>query len=414
MMNLKRLLLFAVMPMACLAGNAQQSCPQKKFDFTPKKNDFTVALTVGYNSYANVKTLPTYSTTYEGEALSTDWSKKMLMVGIEGGWFFNDLWKLNLGGGLNFTNNPGYAAVPGTIDENTEPGDGSIPNYRAVADQYSFGYNVFTGVDRYFPIARVPNLMWYTGARVGFIYALNEAKYDEPEAMGKSTAEAFNVRGSIAVGIDYYVLPALYIGAQVEPFAYTYNVTKYRPQEGLSLLDANSHNFSVLAAPTLKIGFKFGKSNKGCQVYGNSSNEECLQKINELRELLEKPRVEYRTDTVVVEKPAISKPGLKSFVTFTIGRSEVAAKQEMNIQAAADYLKQYPEAKVKVVGYADTATGNEQINSRLSKARAEAVAQLLTGKYGVDKSRVDVSSMVDGEQPFQTIDWNRVAILLAE
>ncbi|KXU40962.1 hypothetical protein HMPREF2533_01392, partial [Bacteroides fragilis] len=53
------------------------------------------------------------------------------------------------------------------------------------------------------------------------------------------------------------VLPALYIGAQIDPFAYTYNKTTYNPQAGLGDLSADSHNYSVLAAPTFKIGFKF-------------------------------------------------------------------------------------------------------------------------------------------------------------
>ncbi|MCE8577492.1 hypothetical protein K0E76_22615, partial [Bacteroides fragilis] len=114
----------------------------------------------------------------------------------EGGWFFKDQWKLNLGGGVSFTNNPGYPAVPGTIDENTEIGDGSIPNYRAVADAQSFAYNVSAGVDRYFNIKRVPNLMWYTGVRVGFAYGENEMKYDEETSMGKSVAESWNLRGA--------------------------------------------------------------------------------------------------------------------------------------------------------------------------------------------------------------------------
>ena len=182
------------------------------------------------------------------------------MVGFEGGWFFKDLWKLNLGGGLNFTNNPGYSAVPGTIDDNAgsaEDNMGEIPNYRAVAGAQSFSYNVFAGVDRYLKIKKVPNLMPYLGVRVGFAYGLNEMKYDEYETMGKSTAETYNLRGAITFGVDYFVLPAMYVGVQVDPFAYTYNMTTYKPQEGLGNLSADSHNFSVLAAPTIKIGFKF-------------------------------------------------------------------------------------------------------------------------------------------------------------
>lgn len=254
-MKISRVLLLAVMPMMCLAANAQDS----KEDNTPKKGDFTIAATVGYNSYASVSALPGTLANYEASAISTNWSDKKLMVGFEAGWFFKDLWKLSLGGGLNFTNNPGYSAVPGTMDENASAEDnmGEIPGYRAVADAQSFTYNVFAGVDRYFKIKNVPNLMYYAGVRVGMAYAQNQMKYDEYESMGKSVGESWNLRGSVTMGVDYFVLPAMYIGAQIDPFSYTYNMTSYKPQEGLSNLDADSHNFSLLAAPTIKIGFKF-------------------------------------------------------------------------------------------------------------------------------------------------------------
>lgn len=410
------------MPMACLTVTAQQKCEGVKPDFTPKKNDFTLALTVGYNSYASVQALP-ISQNYEGAALSTDWSQKQLMVGFEAGWFFNDLWKLNLGGGLNFTNNPGYSAVPGTVDEDSELGDGSIPNYRAVADAYTFGYNVVAGVDRYFKVPRVANLMWYGGARIGAAYALNEQKFDEPEAMGKSTAQSWNLRGSLTVGVDYYILPAFYVGAQIDPLAYTYNKTSYKPEEGLSALDANSHNLGFLAAPTVKVGFKFGKSNKVCAARAQQScatQDECLKQINELRELIRKQsdRVIYKTDTVYVNTPAqvaaASRPAMKSFVAFGNGQTSVSGTQQMGILAAADYMKLYPETKILVIGYASLNTGSRDLNMRLAKKRAEAVAAILTDKYGIDRSRLEVRAMNDNEQPFQTSDWNRVAILTAQ
>lgn len=52
-MKIKRLLILAVIPMMCLAANAQSSDK----DNTPKKGDFTVAATVGYNSYTSVAAL---------------------------------------------------------------------------------------------------------------------------------------------------------------------------------------------------------------------------------------------------------------------------------------------------------------------------------------------------------------------
>lgn len=253
-MNIKKyLLLAAVIPMTCLVVSAQNAPNEEN---TPQKGDFTLGLTIGYNSYASINALPGNLATYEASAINTNWADKKLMVGFEAGWFFNDLWKLNLGGGLNFSKHPGYCEVPGTIDDADDTW-GEIPNYRAVADASYYSFNVYTGVDRYFNVPQVKNLVWYAGLRVGVAYAQNQEKYDEVESMGKSVAETCNLRVSAAMGVEYYVLPALYVGAQIDPLAYTYNITTYKPQEGLGKLQADSHNFSFIAAPTLKVGFKF-------------------------------------------------------------------------------------------------------------------------------------------------------------
>ena len=249
-MKLRKLIILAVAPMMCLAANAQ------KQEVGPKKGDLTVAATVSYNSYTSLNAPAGNLTDYNLQAVSTNWNDKKLMVGIEGGWFFKDLWILTLGGGLSITSNPGYAPVPGTIDENYEKGDGSIPNYGAVANQSDIQFNVFTGVDRYFK-TKVCGLMPYVGVRVGYAYGQNTALADDETWMGKSVGESFNIRGAATVGVDYFLTEGFFVGAQVDPFAYTYNKSTYKPQEGLGNLSANSNNFSVLAAPTIKVGFKF-------------------------------------------------------------------------------------------------------------------------------------------------------------
>lgn len=249
-MKLRKLIILAVAPMMCLAANAQ------KQEVGPKKGDLTVAATVSYNSYTSLSAPAGNLTDYNLQAVSTNWNDKQLMVGIEGGWFFQDLWKLTLGGGLSITSNPGYAPVPGTIDENYEKGDGSIPNYGAVSNQSELQFNVFTGVDRYFKTS-VAGLMPYVGVRVGYAYGQNTAVADDETWMGKSVGESFNVRGAATLGVDYFLTDAFFVGAQVDGFAYTYNMSTYKPQEGLGNLSADSHNFSVLAAPTIKVGFKF-------------------------------------------------------------------------------------------------------------------------------------------------------------
>ena len=247
-MKLRKLFILAVTPMICLAAHAQ--------DVEPKKGDITVAATVSYNSYTSLNAPAGNLKDYNLQAVSTNWNDKQLMVGIEGGWFFKDLWKLTLCGGLSITSNPGYAPVPGTADASSEPGDGSIPNYGAVASQSDIQFNVFTGVDRYFK-TKVTGLMPYVGIRVGYAYGRNSAFADDETWMGKSIAESFNIRGAATIGVDYFLTEAFFVGAQVDPFAYTYNMSTYKPQAGLGNLEADSHNFSIMAAPTLKVGFKF-------------------------------------------------------------------------------------------------------------------------------------------------------------
>ena len=196
-----------------------------------------MAATLGYNSYTEATALPGNLTDYEAAAFATDWSKKKLTVGFEAGYFVSDKWMLSLGGGINFTHNPGYADKPGTMTPGMSGEDmvGEIPSYRAVASQYSCTYNVAAGLDRYFSTS-VKNLMWYGGVRVGMAYSLNEQKYDEWTAMGKSVGESWSLRGALTIGADYYVMKGMYVGASVDPFAYTYNMTSFRPQEGLARL----------------------------------------------------------------------------------------------------------------------------------------------------------------------------------
>lgn len=126
-----------------------------------------------------------------------------------------------------------------------------------------------------------------------------------------------------------------------------------------------------------------------------------------------------RVDTVVVEKmvetaPAKVVKGIKSHVAFGLGKTAVVPDQEMNVLAVADYLKQFPEATATVTGYADNGTGNREINLRLARQRAEAVTECLVKKYGISRDRLTTLSMQGDEQPFQTNDWNRVVVIVAD
>lgn len=256
---MKRFLALAAMAMVTVAVNAQD-CPLK-CDNTPKKNDFTAAVTLEYNSYGNITAQSAMQTNYAASAVSENWTEKQLMVGLEFGWFMNKNWKLELGGGFNFKNNPGYIGTEAYPNEPeyANPSEGDIADYGNVDERSNFNFRVFVGADRYFRINSIKNLACYVGLRCNYTYGQDRMRENNENAMGRSLAEMFSIGGSVQLGIDYFVFKGLYLGASIAPVAYSYNCVSYVPQEGLSTLRADGNNISAFAAPTLKVGFKFGK-----------------------------------------------------------------------------------------------------------------------------------------------------------
>ena len=104
---MKRVLtmLTAVLLLTCVAAQAQER--------GANRNDLTFAVTAGYNGSVMQQAQPGNKTLYSIAAPSTNWNDKSLGIGVELGWFFVDLWRLNIGGGFSFTNTPGYPSVPG-------------------------------------------------------------------------------------------------------------------------------------------------------------------------------------------------------------------------------------------------------------------------------------------------------------
>lgn len=147
------------------------------------------------------------------------------------------------------------------------------------------------------------------------------------------------------------------------------------------------------------------------------TEEEVNEMINQQRAKIVETVIQ-KTDTVVINSEASPTTkvvrGIRSHVGFGLARTSIEENQALNILAVVDYMKQFPDAKATITGYADNGTGSREINMRLSQQRAEAVANQLTDKYGISKDRLTVSSMKDSEQPFETNDWNRVVIIIAD
>ena len=132
------------------------------------------------------------------------------------------------------------------------------------------------------------------------------------------------------------------------------------------------------------------------------------------------PEVRYVEKVVekIVEVPAKVevKPveKIRRDIFFTINSFKVRDTEQDKIKDIADYLQAHPNAKVEVTGYADAGTGNNRINDRLAKQRADVVVKALTNQYNIAADRISYDSKGSRVQPFAENDLNRVTICIAE
>lgn len=97
-------------------------------------------------------------------------------------------------------------------------------------------------------------------------------------------------------------------------------------------------------------------------------------------------------------------------VFFDINSANISEREMVNIGHLADYMKKYPDLKVQLFGYADSATGSTAVNQRISAKRAEAVAKVLVEKYGISKDRLATEGQ-GGVDKFQKIYLNRMVLI---
>ena len=124
------------------------------------------------------------------------------------------------------------------------------------------------------------------------------------------------------------------------------------------------------------------------------------------------------TETVKKQRPVetVEVSNMEKVVYYQINISDVQQGQGIDaaVKEAADLIKTDPEAKILVTGYADVQTGNPEINQRLSKERAEGVANKLVNEHGINAANITVDWKGDTVQPFSENDKNRCVIIRGE
>ncbi len=86
-----------------------------------------------------------------------------------------------------------------------------------------------------------------------------------------------------------------------------------------------------------------------------------------------------------------AKEGPLCTIYYTIGKSNISRVDRKVLGAVAEMMKQNPNQKYTVTGWADNYTGSEQVNVRLRHARANGVEKVLL-RNGVNPSQLDVTT----------------------
>lgn len=241
-----------ILCLTMLLSFAFSAFAQNSSGTAPQKGDWMVSFNFGVGSYIGTDAPAPNNPAYTLSAPTSAWFDKNPILDLEGRWMVSDKWALKLTGGFNFSHNPAYNEVTGTTGTGAD-----IPTYNAVPARDNIQFSVTVGADHYFN-SKWDQLHLRIGGEVGYAYGRVSANAEDSEDyMGASVGEAYGLKVAPVVGADYFMNEALFLGFDVRPVAYQYSTYGIRPQAGLGLLSSDSHSFSILAQPMIKLGVKF-------------------------------------------------------------------------------------------------------------------------------------------------------------
>ena len=155
------------------------------------------------------------------------------------------------------------------------------------------------------------------------------------------------------------------------------------------------------------VGAKFtlGKSYTTKTIPAPKPVEKIIERIIEKPAPAPAPKTETKQEAV--------EENFRRDIFFPIGNSNIAKSQTTKIAEIVTFMKENPDAKITLTGYADKGTGSAAFNDKIAARRAQTVYNTLAAK-GVAKNRMIKKSMGSRVQPFEENDMNRVTICIAK
>ena len=115
-----------------------------------------------------------------------------------------------------------------------------------------------------------------------------------------------------------------------------------------------------------------------------------------------------------VKVPASTLNGIyEDDLYFLIGKSELRPDEAFKLGRICQILKDNPDAKITVTGYADSGTGTADINRTLSEQRAAVVVDMLE-KAGIGADRISYKASGTDKDASASPESNRVAVCIVK
>jgi outer membrane protein OmpA-like peptidoglycan-associated protein len=143
-----------------------------------------------------------------------------------------------------------------------------------------------------------------------------------------------------------------------------------------------------------------------------TKDQQLLERDNRIEELEQAlDECNKRPNKTVVVEEVKKETFLQPIVIFGQGKSTIDAAQYASIEMIAKYMRNHPESKVLIRGYASP-EGNPELNQKLSVARATSVMTALINRYKIASNRITIEGMGATDSLSEEIDFNRVAMFI--
>lgn len=144
--------------------------------------------------------------------------------------------------------------------------------------------------------------------------------------------------------------------------------------------------------------------------YMDKNNMELINKLNSVEQKVDAIKDKEKENNQPINLIISDEESLRQLdgkvvgaIVYVIGSDVPVSPNTSQFLNIVEILHVLPNAKIRVEGYADKATGNAELNMKLAEARVKHAVGILLNEYGVDKDRVESVAYGDKQTPYEQL-----------